>query len=145
MKPELPNPITVDDYTLYPTGHGSGMFGVPGDYTPPSRFVRLAMLTYYADKQVDALSNLSLSQHIINTFDIPFGIIVDKSPEGKITTNESTQWVTIRDITNKIMYFRTYDNMDLRKIDFSKIDFNAKTVRRIPMYGSKQNIIDITK
>ncbi len=70
--------------------------------------------------------------------------IVYKTPDGKIASNESTQWVTFRDLTNKIMYFKTYDNMDLRKIDFSKIDFNAKSVRRIPMYGSKQSIIDVT-
>jgi len=145
MKPELPDPITVDDYTLYPTGHGSGMFGVPGDYTPPSRFVRLAMLTYYSDKQPNAAANLNLSQHIMNTFDIPFGLIVDKDADGKVTTNESTQWVTIRDLTNKIMYFRTYENMDLRKIDYSKLDFNAKSVKRIPMFGSTQSIIDVVK
>lgn len=145
MKTELPSPLTVDNYTLHPTGHGSGMFGIPGDYTPPSRFVRLAILSYYADKQPDAVSNLNLSQHLINTFDIPFGLIVDKTPDGKIASSESTQWVTFRDLTNKIMYFRTYDNMDLRKIDFSKLDFDAKAVRRISMFGSKQNITDISK
>jgi len=47
--------------------------------------------------------------------------------------------------SQEIMYFRTYDNMDLRKIDFSKLDFNDKTVRRIQMYGSRQSIIDISK
>lgn len=145
MKPELPSPITVDNYTLLPTGHGSGMFGIPGDYTPPSRFVRLGILTYYADKQPDAASNLNLSQHLINTFDIPFGLIVDKTADGKIASSESTQWVTFRDLTNKIMYFRTYDNLDLRKIDFSKLDFDAKTVRRIQMFGAKQNITDVSK
>lgn len=145
MKPELPDPITFDDYTLYSTGHGAGMFGIPGDYTPPSRFVRLCILLYYVEKQPNAITNLNLSQHIINTFDIPFGIIIDKDAEGKITTNESTQWVTIRDITNKIMYFRTYENMDLRKIDFSKLDFSAKSVKRISMFGSTQNIIDAVK
>jgi len=143
MKPETPSPIVVDDYTLYPTGHGSGMFGIPGDYTPPSRFVRLAMLTYYCDKQPDATSNLNLSQHIINTFDIPFGIIVDKDNTGKITSEESTQWVTFRDLTNKIMYFRTYDNLTLRKINLSKLDFTNKTIVRYKMFDAPQTIIDM--
>src|ERR1700679_2246954 len=33
-------PITIGGTTFFPPGHGSGMRGLPGDSTPPSRFVR---------------------------------------------------------------------------------------------------------
>lgn len=140
----LPIPVRAGGITFNPTGHGDGMFGIPGDYTPPSRFVRLAMFERFVTRQPDAASNLNLCQHVINTFSIPFGIIVDKDSSGNIVSNESTQWVTFRDITNRLFYFKTYENPTLRKIDLNKIDFNPGAIRRIPMYGSQQTFVELT-
>ncbi|MEI6434188.1 MAG: choloylglycine hydrolase family protein [Bacteroidota bacterium] len=139
-----PIPVKVGGFTFNPTGHGDGMLGIPGDYTPPSRFIRLAMFENFVTRQPDAASNLNLCQHIINTFSIPLGIIVDKDASGNIVSNESTQWVTFRDLTNRQFYFKTYENPTLRVIDLKRLDFSAKEVRRIQMYGSIQTIIDIT-
>ncbi len=140
-----PIPVKVDGFTFNPTGHGDGMLGIPGDYTPPSRFVRLAMFEKFVTQQPDAASNLNLCQHVINTFSIPFGIIVDKDANGNIVSNESTQWVTFRDLTNRQFYFKTYENPTLRKIDLTKLDFSGKEVKRIAMYGSQEIIVDLTK
>ncbi|MCX6307120.1 MAG: linear amide C-N hydrolase [Bacteroidetes bacterium] len=141
------NPIAVKagGFTFAPTGHGDGMFGIPGDYTPPSRFVRLAMFEKFVTRQPDAASNLILCQHVINTFSIPFGIIVDKDANGNIVSNESTQWVTFRDLTSRFFYFKTYENPTLRKLDLTKLDFSGEEIRRIAMYGSQETIVDITK
>ncbi|MFA6034227.1 MAG: linear amide C-N hydrolase, partial [Myxococcota bacterium] len=51
MRSDMPEPVKVSGLTLTPTGHGAGMLGLPGDLTPPSRFVRLAVLTRFADAQ----------------------------------------------------------------------------------------------
>ncbi len=141
------NPITIkkDGFTVSPTGHGDGMFGIPGDYTPPSRFVRLAMFERFVNRQDDKEGNLNLCQQIINTFTIPFGIIVDQDAQGNVTASESTQWVTFRDVTNKIMYFKTYENQNLRMLDLNRLDYKAKDIRRINMYGVKEIITDITE
>jgi choloylglycine hydrolase len=145
MNNGTPATYSAPQFDLRPTGHGEGMIGLPGDYTPPSRFVRLGVFLRYVDQQPEAWSNLNLSQHVINTFTIPFGMIVDKGPDGKIQASESTQWVTFRDLTNRILYFKTYDNPTLRKIDFSKLDFTGTEIRRIPMYGTKETIVEVTK
>ncbi len=141
------NPIEIKagGFSFTPTGHGDGMQGIPGDYTPPSRFVRLAMFEKFVTLQPDAASNLNLCQHVINTFSIPFGIIVDKDANGNIVSNESTQWVTFRDLTNRQFYFKTYENPTLRKIDLTKLNFSGKEVRRIAMYGSQETFVDVTK
>lgn len=142
---EVANPIPVKfgGFTFSPTGHGDGMIGLPGDYSPPSRFVRLAMFEKFADRQPDALSNLNLCQHVINTFTIPFGVIVDRDASGRTVSSESTQWVTFRDATNRVFYFKTYDNPDLRRVDLKKMDFGAKEVKRIAMYGLQQGYTDV--
>ena len=144
MTNEKPGPFQQSGLTFPATGHGSGMFGLPGDLTPPSRFVRLGVLTRFVDMQPDAERTLNLAQHIINTFDIPLGLITDTLPDKKTVLKETTQWVTFRDLTRHILYFRTYVNQNLRKIDLNRIDFSGTQVQRIPMFGTPEVIVDVT-
>ena len=129
---------------LKPTGHGSGMWGLPGDITPPSRFVRLAVMTHFADQQENAEKTLNLAQHIVSAIHIVRGMVVDRAPDGKIVSSETTQWSTFRDLTSRVYYFRTYDNFNLRKIDLKKLDFNASKVKTITMTCDTELMLDIT-
>ena len=142
--PEKPEPYRMAGMTFPATGHGSGMFGLPGDLTPPSRFVRLAVLTRFADRQPDGKRTLNLAQHIINTFTIPFGMVTDVLPDKKTVLKESTQWVTFRDLTRRLFYFKTYDNQTLRKIDLNKLDFSGAAVKRLPMFGATEVVVEVT-
>ncbi len=145
MTSEKPEAFQVAGLNFPATGHGAGMFGLPGDLTPPSRFVRLAVLTRFADKQPDARRTLTLAHHIINTFAIPFGMVTDTMPDKKTVLKESTQWVTFRDLTHRVIYFKTYENQSLRKIDLNRIDFSATALRRIPMYAGSEVVTDVTE
>ena len=40
LTPQAARPREIDGVSLAPFGAGSGMLGLPGDFTPPSRFVR---------------------------------------------------------------------------------------------------------
>jgi len=120
------------------------MWGLPGDITPPSRFVRLAVTTHFADQQKNAAELLNLAQHIVSTIHIVRGMVVDRDKDGKIIASETTQWSSYRDLTNRIFYFRTYDNFNLRKIDLKKIDFNSIKFKSIPMYEDVEEIKDLT-
>ncbi len=51
--------------TLKPFSQGSGTFGFPGDFTPPSRFVRTAYLKNYAEKPSNELAAITLCHHIL--------------------------------------------------------------------------------
>lgn len=144
MSPEKPEPYRMGGMTFPATGHGSGMFGLPGDLTPPSRFVRLAVLTRFADPQPDGPRTLNLAQHIINTFSIPFGLVTDTLPDKKTVLKESTQWVTFRDLGKRLFYFKTYENQTLRKIDLNRLDFSGAAVKRLPMFGTAEIVVDVT-
>src|SRR5512135_2949672 len=54
-------------------GVGSGMHGLPGDWTPPSRFVRVAYSLDAALKPKDAAGAVNLAEHLLNIVDIPKG------------------------------------------------------------------------
>ena len=55
-------------------GAGSGFLGIPGDITPPSRFVRAAFYQATAPQQPTALKTVLQALQILNSFDIPVGI-----------------------------------------------------------------------
>lgn len=144
MSDENPKPRDMAGLKFIPTGHGAGMIGLPGDLTPPSRFIRLGVTTYFADQPENAEQSLNVCQHIVNAFNIVSGMIVEKSPEGKVIAKETTQFATFRDLKNKVFYFQTYDNLDLRKVDLRKLDFAGEKVKFIEMYGDAQSVKDVT-
>ncbi len=144
MNNENPKPRNMAGVKLVPTGHGAGMIGLPGDLTPPSRFVRLGVTTYFADQPETLDKALNICQHIVNSFRIVSGMVVDRDPQGKVVGKETTQWASFRDLTNKIFYFETYENPDLRKVELKKLDFGGNKVRFIDMYGDSQSVKDVT-
>jgi choloylglycine hydrolase len=139
-----PKPVDWAGVKLIPTGHGLGMIGLPGDLTPPSRFVRLGVTTHFASQPENADKSLNLCQHIVNAFNIVSGMVVERSPEGKVVADETTQFATFRDLKNKILYFQTYENPDLRKVDLKKLDFTGDKLKFIEMGGGTQSIKDVT-
>lgn len=52
-----------------------GSLGLPGDYTSPSRFVRLAFIKHYAVKGKDEVDGVGRMFHAFAPVDIPEGII----------------------------------------------------------------------
>jgi choloylglycine hydrolase len=137
-------PLEINGVTLQPTGHGSGMRGIPGDSTPPSRFVRAALFAHYAEPVKGASEAVNLAAHILNTVDIPHGEI--KGDTGGLGVEDYTQWVVIKDLTNKVLYVRDYDNLSLRSIDLKKLDFSAGVAAKSVSISTQDNgIIDITE
>ena len=136
------DPVTIEGVMLSPTGQGSGLLGIPGDWTPPSRFVRAVAFVHFADPVESAAEGVNLAEHILNTVDIPAGAIKGKKLE--FVEEEYTQWVVIKDLTNKVLYFRSYENLCLRSVDLKKLNFapGAKS-KSVPVSGGR-NIIDVT-
>lgn len=127
--------------TLAPFGAGSGMLGLPGDVTPPSRFVRAAFLQATAPQQATALDAVLQGFQILTNFDIPIGVefASDQTPTD---IPSATQWTSATDVKNGRIYYRTMYNsairsFDLRTIDFAHVDYRSEpldTVIRQPVY-----------
>ena len=116
-------------------GHGSGMLGLPGDFTPPSRFVRAALFQLTAPQQTDAEGSIFQAFHILNNFDIPTGTEV---AWGKASTDlpSATQFTVASDTHNRMLYYRTMYNsnircIDLKRVDFDKVKYHARALDEI--------------
>lgn len=144
LSPFSPDPVVAGGITFTATGQGAGMFGLPGDVSPPSRFVKAAFLLKNSYPINDAAGALNLAQHIINNVDIPMGAVRAKQADGSVV-GDYTQWVVFKDLTHKVIYFRTYNDLTVRGVAFNKLDFspNAK-VLRMPI-ESVPSYTDITQ
>lgn len=119
---------------IEPTGVGSGMLGLPGDWTPPSRFVRLAFCIDAALPVENAVEAVNLAEHLLNTVDIPKGAIKE-NPAPFVTLEGYAQWVVIKDLTNLILYYKTYENTAWKQVDLKNFSLAPGTPRKIISVG----------
>jgi choloylglycine hydrolase len=126
VRSENAGAVKIAGMVLAPPGQGSGLLGIPGDWTPPSRFVRTAAMLTLANPVDTPKQGVSLTEHVLNAVDIPRGTI--KETVGTQVFFDYTQWAVIKDLSNKEFYFRSYDSLGLRMLDLKKLNFepNAK-------------------
>lgn len=139
-----PSDIEVDGVNFTPFGGGqSGMTGLPGDYSPPSRFIRAFFFTHTSVPLADANAAINQASRILNSFDIPKGMVRGGTP--KKYGLGYTQWSVIGDIKNKHYYWWTEWNRQMRRVDLTKIDFTGDKTIVIPLDKVRiQNIDDRT-
>ena len=125
-------------------GAGSGFLGIPGDVTPPSRFVRAAFYQSTAPQQDTAEKTVLQGFQILNNFDIPVGI---EFPLGKVPVDipSATQWTSATDMANRTIYYRTMYNSAIRSIDLRTIDFAKVKYQAIPLDNVTQQPIQQIK
>ena len=125
--------------TLTALGQGSGMLGLPGDFTPPSRFVRAAEFSQSAYQAETGRAAVLEAFHILNNFDIPRGSARERGKD--IHGNppaDYTQWTSANDLKAKQYYFRTFENSRIRMISLMKMDLDAKDIATISMKGDEE-------
>lgn len=121
-------PLKIDGLELAPFGQGSGMVGLPGDFTPPSRFVRAAIFSITATPSKDSSEAVLQALHILNQFDIPVGAA--KSVENGVTHCDYTLFTCVRNPQTLQYFFKTYDDQSIRVVDLNKFDLDAKDVKQ---------------
>ncbi|MBR5132619.1 MAG: choloylglycine hydrolase family protein [Alistipes sp.] len=119
LHPGSATPRKMGDFILNPIGGSSAMLGLPGDFTPPSRFVRAAFFRNSAPQRSNGHDTVLECFHILNNFDVPIAI---ENPDEK-TLPSATQWTSAIDLTARRVYFKTAYNNTIRCIDLRAIDF----------------------
>jgi choloylglycine hydrolase len=119
LKPMMAAPVNLGGMTLNSFGQGSGFYGLPGDFTPPSRFVRAVAFQATAVPSSTGIDAVQQAFHLLNNFDIPVGAVRDKV-NGK-TVDEWTLWTSVLDLKNRQFYYRTYADQTLRNVDVRKL------------------------
>lgn len=127
--------------TVTSTGIGSGGLGLPGDYTPPSRFVRAAFFGANHPKPATTIVGIQELFHVLNAFDIPVGA----AQIGGVS--DFTQMTVARDLRELTYAWRTYRDERLRQVSMGQLMELAVGPVRIPfgpITGDTSPIDDVT-
>ena len=108
--------------TLKAFSGGTGLHGMPGDMTSPSRFVRAAIFQSTAPRLETAEETVVQAFHLMNNFDIPVGVQFS-DPDLAPDMPSATQVTIVSDLQNQRLYYRTMYNSNIRCVDMKKIDF----------------------
>lgn len=129
--------------TFNKLGNGTGAVGLPGDFTPPSRFIR-AMFFLSTAMPVKQGPDEAVARafRILNQFDIPEGSIIATSPTGKGEIQDSTAWTSLSDLKRRRYYFHSQTDRTMRMIDLNKMPKNVFSYQELP---AQELIIDVSK
>lgn len=128
--------------TLKALGHGSGMLGLPGDFTAPSRFVRATFFQTTSPTWETGFETIVQAFHILNNFDIPIGSQHAQAdiPKG---LPSATQFTAATDQTALRFYYRTAWNSNIRCIDLRSIDFTAVRYQSNPLDKTQEQPVEM--
>lgn len=124
--------IVAGDRTFGPLGAGSGMIGLPGDFSPASRFVRAAALTASARPLATARDAVDECFRILDSFNLPLGAIVPKDSLPQDIAS-ATQITSASDLARRVYSFHTQWNRRVRSIDLNAIDFATVPLQFLPV------------
>lgn len=123
-------------------GQGSGMLGLPGDFTPPSRFVRAAVFSATAIPEANAVRDIFQTFHILNNFDISVGVARDEH-DGVLHT-DYTMLTTARDPQALEYYWKSYEDQTIRKVDLTGLPLDGERILSVTTAG-EQPVLDMTE
>lgn len=119
LTPENLKGVEINGNKYGPLSEGTGMLGLPGDFTSTSRFVRATAFVNTALPCVDEEEGVFRAFHILNAFDIPIGVV--EQQEKSVTLAEYTVWTSVADTRSSIYYFKTYKNQSVMKVDLKEV------------------------
>ncbi len=119
-----PQDTAWGEQNLKPLGQGLGAFGLPGDYSSPSRFVKAAFLRNHIDYADVNYSGMSEFFHILNGVAMVRGSVV--TPQH---LNDITLYTSCIDQEKGIYYYKTYTNHSISAINMHHEDLDAKEVK----------------
>ena len=93
-------PVNLMGMPVTATGSGSGLIGLPGDVTPPSRFVRATVLTQVTTEAAGPQEAVNQVFHSLDLVSVPRHLAA---------SGDYTQWYVARDHDRCVYYVRSYD------------------------------------
>ena len=137
LTPFNAEPIHLRGLELAPFGQGAGMVGLPGDFTPPSRFVRAAIFSTAEIPSKNSDEAVSQAFHILNQFDIPAGVVRQKDQTS--FSVDYTLLTSVKDPNAMKYYYRSYDDQTIKFIDLKQFDLDGKTIKSVKAEGMQKS------
>ncbi len=126
LQPGTSAPVNFGDYQARSFGVGTAFAALPGDISPPARFVRAAFYVETAPAMKTNRDAVSQAFHILNNFDIPIGTEFSTEHKAHIPDLPSaTQWTSVIDQQNRVLYYKTMFDSGIKSFDLKSADLNG--------------------
>lgn len=136
--------VSWSNYSLKTFGQGFGTVGLPGDLTPPSRFVRAAFYKSVSNVGDTLDSLITEFFHILDASAMPRGSVKVETNHG--TNDDITLYSCCMDLDECVYYYKTYNNNQINVIDIKqeKDKLNGKDLIIYP-FNDKQSYNYVNK
>lgn len=113
-------------------GVGTASLGLPGDISPPSRFVRASFYRNTAPPLKSEREAVEQAFHILANFTIPIGVEFGAGERERMPDLPSaTQWTAVSDLSGGSFYYRTMRDSTIKRVDLNRIDFGSGSERAV--------------
>ncbi len=108
-----------------PFGKGLGSFGLPGDYSPASRFVKAAYLLKNSPFSEKSAVNTAQAMAVLDSVAVVRGAVRHDN-----SSSYSTIYSSCIDAERKIYYYKTYNNSQLTGVKLMNEDIDGQELCR---------------
>lgn len=145
LSPLNAEPTEIAGLAVSPVSMGSGLLGIPGDFTAPSRFVRSAIFSGATPPAESAREGVLQTFRLLHQFDIPLGASRVRGTDDQTgPVYDTTLWSTVTDLSRSRYYFRTFQDSRIKMVDLNAMDLSGDNLHTYPMTASEEDILDIT-
>ncbi|MDO5734129.1 MAG: choloylglycine hydrolase [Eubacteriales bacterium] len=120
LRPANPSESFSQQHQVKPFGQGLGAFGLPGDASPTSRFVRACYHKLNSVCDSDEKSSVSQFFHLLDSVKMARGSVV--TAEG---LNDITTYSSCINTKTASYYFKTYDNHQINCVELHSTDLDS--------------------
>lgn len=113
---------------LSPFGQGMGAIGLPGDFSPASRFVKAAFLLENSSRPEKEEKSVSQFFHLLEGVAMVEGSVL--TPEGAY---DKTRYSCCINADQGIYYYKTYDNSRITAVKMKAENLSGDTVISFPL------------
>lgn len=114
----VPSVQNNDEFSL-----GLGMYGLNGDFSSASRFIRLTILKKYSISDDSESSSVDTAFRLLNSVAVIKGCVLTK--DGK---PHYTIYTCVINATKGIYYYKLYNELPLKSASINDVDLNSDTL-----------------
>ncbi len=118
---------------LAPYGKGMGAMGLPGDWSPASRFVRAAFAKAHAVSGPEEAESVGQFFHIMGTVEHPRGVVALDEGRSQITV-----YTSCINTDRGIYYYITYENRRISAVDLRACPLDGQRLLTAPLLRQQE-------
>ncbi len=121
------------DIELQPFGVGMGGIGLPGDFSPASRFIKAVFLKLNSVGEAGEEGSVSRFFHLLDAVAMPDGIVM--TPNGEY---ERTSYSCCINADKGIFYYKTYTNNQITEVDMHRENLMDDRLKEFELIRKQQ-------